>query len=86
MVIYFAASFGLIQAKTLLKQWRIAIVVIAVIAAIITPTVDPINMGLVMAPMIILYFFSIGLAYFAQRGRVDVQKEAPEKAEQISTD
>jgi Sec-independent protein secretion pathway component TatC len=38
-------------------------------AAAITPTVDPISMSIVMAPMIILYFLSIGLAKIAQRGR-----------------
>jgi sec-independent protein translocase protein TatC len=53
----------------LLNQWRLAIVVIAVLAALITPTVDPVNMSLVMGPMIILYFLSIGLAFIAQRGR-----------------
>jgi sec-independent protein translocase protein TatC len=79
LVIYLLASLGLIKAKTLASQWRIAIVVIAVVAAVITPTVDPVNMGLVMIPMIILYFISIGLAYFAQRNRAPKQKEALEK-------
>jgi sec-independent protein translocase protein TatC len=41
-------------------------VIIAVVAAAITPTIDPVNMGLVMGPMILLYFLSIGLAYLAQ--------------------
>jgi len=40
-------------------------VIIAVVAAIITPTVDPFNMMLVMAPLILLYFFSILLAKLA---------------------
>jgi len=44
-------------------------VLIAVISAAITPTVDPVNMALVMGPMIGLYFLSIGFAFFAQRGR-----------------
>lgn len=79
LVIYVLASLGLVNAKMLASQWRLAIVIIAVIAAIITPTVDPINMGLVMAPMIVLYFISIGLAYFAQRNRAPKQKEALEK-------
>lgn len=70
LVIYVLASMGLIKAKTLAKQWRIAIVIIAVVAAAITPTVDPINMSLVMLPMIFLFFLSIGLAYLAQRGSV----------------
>jgi sec-independent protein translocase protein TatC len=53
----------------LAKQWRIAVVLIAIIAAAITPTVDPVNMSLVMFPMIGLYFLSIGLAKIAQRRR-----------------
>lgn len=69
LVIYVLASMGLIKAKALANQWRLAIVIIAVAAAAITPTVDPVNMSLVMAPMITLYFLSIGLAYLAQRGR-----------------
>jgi sec-independent protein translocase protein TatC len=80
LVIYLLASLGIVKAKVLVSQWRIAIVVIAVIAAIVTPTVDPVNMALVMAPMIVLYFISIGLAFFAQRNQTPKQKEAMEKA------
>lgn len=69
LVIYILASIGLIQASTLLRGWRVAIVAIAVLSAAITPTVDPVNMGLVMAPMTVLYFLSIGLAVIAQRNR-----------------
>jgi sec-independent protein translocase protein TatC len=54
----------IISAEWLLKQWRIAIVVISVIAAIVTPTPDPFNMSLVMIPLIILYFVT---ALFARR-------------------
>jgi sec-independent protein translocase protein TatC len=75
LAIYILASLGLIKARALAAQWRIAIVLIAVIAAIITPTVDPVNMGLVMAPMIVLYFISIGLAFLAQHNRTIQQKE-----------
>lgn len=59
LVIYALAAVGLVNARQLASQWRAAIVIIAVIAAVITPTVDPVNMGLVMAPMILLYGFSI---------------------------
>jgi sec-independent protein translocase protein TatC len=68
-VIYVLASMGLVRAQMLAKHWRIAVVVIAVIAAAITPTVDPISMALMMAPMVVLYAISIGLAYIAARGR-----------------
>ena len=69
LVIYVLASMNVFQAKTLAHQWRLALVIIAVMAAAITPTVDPINMSLVMGPLIVLFILSIGLAFLAQRGR-----------------
>lgn len=69
LVIYVLASMSIIDAKTLAHQWRLALVIIAVMAAAITPTVDPINMSLVMGPLFILFLLSIGLAFLAQRGR-----------------
>lgn len=69
LVIYVLTAIGFIKPQVLKDQWRLAIVLITVIAAIITPTVDPINQGLVMAPMILLYFISIGLSYLAYAGR-----------------
>jgi sec-independent protein translocase protein TatC len=66
LVIFFLAKIGLVNYKILLQQWRLAIIIIAVAAAVITPTVDPINMSLVMGPMIVLYFLSILLARIAQ--------------------
>lgn len=69
LLIYILTSIGLIEPKILAEQWRLAIVVIAILAAAVTPTVDPVNMGLVMIPMILLYFISIGLSHLAYAGR-----------------
>ena len=69
LVIYILALMGIVKPQSLAKQWRYAIVIIAIVAAAITPTVDPVNMSLVMAPMILLYFLSIGLGYMAVVGR-----------------
>jgi sec-independent protein translocase protein TatC len=69
LVIYILTSIGLVKPKMLAEQWRIAIVIISVFAAAITPTVDPVNMALVMVPMSMLYFVSIGLSYIAYAGR-----------------
>ena len=66
LVIYLMASLGWVSSGMLAQQWRIAVVVIAVVAALITPTIDPVNMALVMGPLIILYFFSILLARIAE--------------------
>jgi sec-independent protein translocase protein TatC len=69
LVIYVLSLMGIVKPKMLAKYWRYAIVIIAIIAAAITPTVDPVNMSLVMAPMILLYFLSIGLSQMAVLGR-----------------
>jgi sec-independent protein translocase protein TatC len=75
LVIYALTAIGFIKPKVLAEQWRIAIILIAVLAAAITPTVDPVNMGLVMGPMIILYFISIGLSRIAYRGRIRQEQQ-----------
>lgn len=69
LVIYLLTSIGIVQPSILAKQWRLAIVIIAILAATVTPTIDPVNMGLVMLPMSFLYFVSIGLSYVAYAGR-----------------
>ena len=73
----FLTAMGLLKPRTLSRQWRLAIVIIAVIAAAITPTVDPVNMGLVMLPMSLLYFVSIGLSYIANAGRTAPARRKP---------
>jgi sec-independent protein translocase protein TatC len=65
LIIFLLASLGWISYKTLIQQWRLAVVIIAVLAALITPTIDPVNMSLVMLPLVLLYILSIGLAYLA---------------------
>lgn len=67
IVAYFVARIGVITSKTLRDQWRVAIVVVAILAAIITPSIDPVTMLLTMAPLLVLYVLSIGLAAIGQR-------------------
>ncbi|MFZ5855539.1 MAG: twin-arginine translocase subunit TatC [Chloroflexota bacterium] len=70
----------IVKPKMLKDQWRLAIVIIAILAAMITPTVDPVNMALVMVPTSALYFISIGLSYlvvFLQR-KSDIEQETTE--------
>lgn len=64
---FFLAKMKVISAKQLIAGWRYAVVAIAVAAAGITPTIDPINMGLVMLPLSVLYIFSILLAAIARK-------------------
>jgi sec-independent protein translocase protein TatC len=65
LVVFFLAKLKLVTAKGLARQWRVAVVVIAVLAAVITPTPDPVNMGLLMLPLFGLYLLSLLLATLA---------------------
>jgi sec-independent protein translocase protein TatC len=82
LVIYSLARLGLVQARALARAWRFAILGIAILAAAVTPTIDPVNMGLVMAPMIVLYFVSIALAFIGQRSHT--RAGIASKAEELS--
>lgn len=67
LVIAALARIGLITARQLVQGWRFAVVAIAVLAAIVTPTADPVNMALVMAPLFVLYLLSILLSALVRR-------------------
>lgn len=69
LAVYLLARFRLVTAGALAKQWRVAVVVIAVLAAFVTPTPDPVNMGLLMIPLLVLYVLSIGMAKIANPAR-----------------
>ena len=69
ILIYIGARLGIVRAEQLLRNWRQAVVVCAVLAMLITPTVDPVNMLLLMVPLIALFFLSILFAKLAERGR-----------------
>jgi len=64
-----------ITPQALTKQWRLAMVIIGIIAAVITPTTDIGSMLLVMAPMVGLYFISIILSYIVYPRK---QEETPQ--------
>ncbi|HXF70004.1 MAG TPA: twin-arginine translocase subunit TatC [Thermoflexus sp.] len=65
LVFFALAKARLINARQLLRAWRFAVLIIAIIAAAITPTVDPVNMSIVMVPLIALYLLSVLLAALA---------------------
>jgi sec-independent protein translocase protein TatC len=67
LLVLVLSRLGILTAKTLIRQWRIAIVLSAILAALITPTPDPVNMGLMMIPLIGLYVLSIAFAAIAQK-------------------
>jgi sec-independent protein translocase protein TatC len=84
LFIFILSRFGIVSARSLLKFWRQAIVAIAVLAAVITPTVDPVNMALMMAPLIGLYFISILFAVFGYKKKDEIEPKKPRKVRRPS--
>ena len=75
LILAFLARLGIVTPQMLRQYRKYAIVGIAAIAAAITPTVDPVNMLLVMAPLMILYEFGALLSRFTYRQRTGGQLE-----------
>ncbi len=70
---------GLVKPGTFLQQWRWMLLIVAVMAAAVTPTGDPINMIIAMAPMIVLYFAGVVLSYlvvFFRRRKPETRSSA----------
>lgn len=65
IVLFFLAKIRIINYRWLMRQWRYALVVAFVVAALITPTPDPFNQILVVVPLLLLYGVSIILTRFA---------------------
>jgi sec-independent protein translocase protein TatC len=77
IVIAVLTRVGIITSATLLRFWRHSIVIWLVIAAVITPTWDPVNLSITATPMILLYFASILIAKVIERG--NRRREAAER-------
>ena len=67
LIFFIISLMGLVSARTLIRQWRVAVVGASIAAALITPTIDPVNMFLVMAPLLTLYALSIVLVFFGRK-------------------
>jgi len=67
LVMFFLAKLGIVRAKMLTGFRRFWILAAAVIAAMVTPTPDPVNMLIVMVPLILLYEVGILLTRLAGR-------------------
>ena len=54
---------GVITAQNIIKSWRLAVFVSAVVGAIATPVAEPMAMFLLMVPLLLLYFMAAGIAH-----------------------
>lgn len=69
---YVLSRIGVISAGLMVKSWKIALIVILIVAAFISPTGDIPNMMLFATPMVVLYLVSVGIAWFFGRKRKPV--------------
>lgn len=60
---------NLVTGKAILKGWRVAVLVIALVSALATPTADPMSMFLLMGPLAALYFIAVGIAVLNDKRR-----------------
>src|SRR5581483_1621600 len=63
ILIFFLARLGIVSPQFLLRGWKWAIVGSFIIAAIVTPSPDPVNQTALAAPMIALYFLGVAIAF-----------------------
>jgi sec-independent protein translocase protein TatC len=76
ILVFFLALMGIVSPLWMWRNLRYSILVIFIVAAIITPTADIVNMCVFAAPMIALYIVSIGVAWFVHPSRRKASEEA----------
>jgi len=79
ILVFFLALMGIMSAGFMWKNFRYAILVIFIVAAIVTPTTDILNMCIFAAPMIALYAISIGVAWLVHPKQRAARREKQAK-------
>ena len=75
---------NLVSGKAILKGWRVAVLVIALVSALATPTADPMSMFLLMGPLAALYFIAVGIAVLNDKRRA--RRDAKLLGEELEVD
>jgi sec-independent protein translocase protein TatC len=75
VIILVLNALGIVNQQRLRKGRRYAVLIVAVLAMVITPTQDPINMIITMVPLMLLYEFGILLTRLAEKRRVKRQRQ-----------
>ncbi|MDH3745389.1 MAG: twin-arginine translocase subunit TatC [Acidobacteriota bacterium] len=76
IVIFFLAQIGVVTPRFLIRHFRWAVLIIFVMAAVITPTPDVVNLCIFALPTILLYLLGVGAAALVPRKSPDTADEA----------
>lgn len=69
IVIAFLSMMGMVTPRFLIQKFRHAVVIIFIVAAVISPTTDALNLVIFAGPMLVLYVLSIGVSWIFMRRR-----------------
>ena len=70
-LVFFLARMGVVTARWMIRQFKYAVLVIVVVAAVITPSSDVASQMIVAVPMVVLYLLSIVIAWvFGKKTRL----------------
>lgn len=69
VLIVFLQLASVVSPRTLLKQWRMALMINFVLAAVITPSGDPVSLLALAIPLSVLYFAAVGIGWLLVRRR-----------------
>jgi sec-independent protein translocase protein TatC len=74
VLIFILSLFGIVTPQFLIKNFRYALVIITIVAAVVTPSPDATTMLIFMAPMILLYFIGVWVSYLVLRSKNKKEK------------
>ena len=80
ILIFFLSKMGIISAKFMIKHFKYAVLIVFIVAAIITPTPDPITQSIIAFPMLGLYSLGILIAMVVEKGKKNKRKQSEKNA------
>jgi sec-independent protein translocase protein TatC len=83
-LIFFLSKMGLVTSRWMLKNFKYAVLIIFIIAAVITPSPDMVNQCILAVPMLILYALGILVAFFFGRETKDRKERRNKKKEKAA--
>jgi len=89
LILMFLGLVGIIKSQHLLRWWRYAVVIIFIVAAVATPTTDPVTMLFMAGPLVLLYALSIGLVKLVEKRpgpTVEVEDTVPPPYDKLNVE
>jgi sec-independent protein translocase protein TatC len=74
-LVFFLSRMGIITSRWMIKNFKYAVLVVFIIAAVITPSPDMINQSILAVPMLFLYGISLLIAFFSEKKKAKRKSE-----------